>query len=126
MKDLFVADEKVVNLLVTWMKEKKSSTCVPPTYEAEWQLLELELERAGKIDGILGVDSDFVILGAKTLLLDATFHSKASSCYLYNRQPDLFGGKYNLRGYSPKDLAASRFHWLRLSKKFLILDLQTF
>jgi 5'-3' exonuclease len=97
MKDSFEPDQELVSLVVEWMKEEAIEYFNAP-FEAEWQLVEFENQNI--IQGVICVDSDFVILGAKRLLVDTSFNKRSPSCYVYDRSPDLMGGNFDLRPYT--------------------------
>ena len=98
MKDLFFPDEKVVRLVLDFLRSdayKNDIKIVCAPFEAEWQLVELEMK--GEIDAIISADSDFVFLGAKKLLLDVSYYRQSPTCNVYERDRDLAGGRYNCR-----------------------------
>jgi exonuclease-1 len=64
---------------VEWLKENGQEVVGAP-FEADWQLIELEL--SGKTDGTLTVDSDLFVLGSKCLVLDFKL------CKVPNKQED--------------------------------------
>eukprot|EP00600_Ochromonadales_sp_CCMP1393_P007344 CAMPEP_0174957564 /NCGR_PEP_ID=MMETSP0004_2-20121128/2140_1 /TAXON_ID=420556 /ORGANISM="Ochromonas sp., Strain CCMP1393" /LENGTH=259 /DNA_ID=CAMNT_0016205683 /DNA_START=364 /DNA_END=1143 /DNA_ORIENTATION=+ len=53
--------------LVSWLKEKGYEVVGAP-FEADWQLIQLEKE--GRTDASLTVDSDLFVVGSKLLILD--------------------------------------------------------
>jgi len=87
------------------MEENIPFSCAP--FEAKWQLVKFECSK--KIDGIICVDSDFVILGAENLYIDMRFNKRSPTCHHYKRDPDLYGSRFNLHMYKNILPEASNF-----------------
>jgi 5'-3' exonuclease len=66
LQDITIPDPLVVCYIVEWMgHENILFECAP--FEAEWQLVQMELENA--VAAIMMTDGDAIILGAKTICL---------------------------------------------------------
>ena len=70
LKNLTSRTEAVTSMVVKWMQDQQIPFIGAP-WEGEWQLVQMEKE--GRIDGIIANDGDCFILGGRRIIFDIDF-----------------------------------------------------